>query len=62
IKSNLHSFALSVFTSHVEKQGTDRFYAWLDALFHLKRGVFYVVFLTDVYITFYIDFIMKSIS
>ncbi|PEB51118.1 hypothetical protein CON65_18040 [Bacillus pseudomycoides] len=48
IKSNLHSFALSVFTSHVAGKGPDRFYAWPDALFHLKKGD--VVFFIDVYI------------
>ncbi|PEP64018.1 hypothetical protein COC54_17510 [Bacillus pseudomycoides] len=36
-KANLHSFSLFVFTRHGAKKGTDRFYAWLDALFLLKR-------------------------
>ncbi|PEB53517.1 hypothetical protein COO03_09770 [Bacillus sp. AFS098217] len=46
----LLSFALSVFTSHVAEKSPDRFYAWPDALSHLKRKGGYVGFLIDVYI------------
>ncbi|PFA20489.1 hypothetical protein CN373_14140 [Bacillus cereus] len=39
-KRALHSCSLCVFTWHGEKKGPDRIYAWLDALFHLKKKVF----------------------
>ena len=48
MRSNLRTVARSVFTSHVAEKGPDRFYAWPDALFHLKREVL-CRFLIDVY-------------
>lgn len=47
-KRNLHSFSPFVFTWHGAKKGSDRFYAWLDDLSHLKRV--YVDFSTCIYI------------
>ncbi|MFJ8529444.1 hypothetical protein ACIQ7L_15950, partial [Bacillus sp. NPDC094106] len=38
------------FTSHGAEKGTDRFYAWPDALSRLRKGGF-VGFLIDVYIS-----------
>ncbi|PEY41536.1 hypothetical protein CN354_06940 [Bacillus cereus] len=37
---NIRSFLLFVFTRHGAKKGLDRFYAWVDALAHLKRRWF----------------------
>ncbi|PEI90586.1 hypothetical protein CN679_17090 [Bacillus pseudomycoides] len=39
-KRALHSFSPFVFTWHGAQKGFDRFYAWPDALSHLKRMVF----------------------
>ncbi|CAI8914958.1 hypothetical protein EMIT079MI2_30241 [Bacillus sp. IT-79MI2] len=36
----MHSFSLFVFTGHGAGKGSDRFYAWSDALFHLKKKDF----------------------
>ncbi|PEY42494.1 hypothetical protein CN354_03355 [Bacillus cereus] len=41
IKKDLHSFSPFGLTPHGAKKGTDRFYAWLDSLFQLKREVLY---------------------
>ncbi|PDY13072.1 hypothetical protein CN535_20305 [Bacillus pseudomycoides] len=49
-KGTLHSLSPSVFTWHGAEKGSDRFYAWLDALSYLKRRGF-VVFNLDLYKT-----------
>ncbi|WP_020061712.1 hypothetical protein [Bacillus sp. 123MFChir2] len=42
---NLRSLSLFVFTSRVAEKNPDRFYAWSDALDHLKKeGVFMGMF------------------
>ncbi|WP_217993880.1 hypothetical protein [Bacillus sp. AFS014408] len=40
LKRDLHLFYPFGFTRHGAKKGSDRFYAWPDTLFHLKRKVF----------------------
>ncbi|PFZ09762.1 hypothetical protein COL60_12580 [Bacillus pseudomycoides] len=45
----LHSFSLFVFTRHGAEKGADRFYAWPDALSHLKIK-FYVGLLICIYL------------
>ncbi|PEE40709.1 hypothetical protein COL91_00065 [Bacillus pseudomycoides] len=43
-KRALHSFSPFVFTWHGAQKGFDRFYAWPDALSHLKKSGFLSVF------------------
>ncbi|OUM47935.1 hypothetical protein BW425_15660 [Bacillus pseudomycoides] len=45
-------FSLFVFTWHGAGKGPDRFYAWLDALSHLKRRVLCRFFNLYLYILF----------
>ncbi|PEB51722.1 hypothetical protein COO03_15810 [Bacillus sp. AFS098217] len=51
IKHNLLSHSPFVFTLACGKKGPNRFYAWLDALFHVKERSFYVGFSTHIYIS-----------
>ncbi|PHG19344.1 hypothetical protein COI47_19130 [Bacillus pseudomycoides] len=43
-------FSLFVLTWHGAGKGSDRFYAWADALFHLKKNVFYQF--SNLYLTY----------
>ncbi|OUM48999.1 hypothetical protein BW425_10350 [Bacillus pseudomycoides] len=52
-KSDLHSFSLFVFTWHGAGKRSDRFYAWTDALYHLKKGLYWFF---NIYSTFYLTF------
>ncbi|PFW90116.1 hypothetical protein COL29_21790 [Bacillus pseudomycoides] len=49
-KGDLHSLYPFVFTWHGIGKGTDRFYAWADALSTLKRKVLYRFFNLYLYI------------
>ncbi|PFW64151.1 hypothetical protein COL20_05965 [Bacillus sp. AFS075034] len=47
----MHSFSLFSFTWHGAEKGSDRFYAWPDSLFHLKRKVLWQFFNLYLYIS-----------
>ncbi|OOR51692.1 hypothetical protein COM13_05340 [Bacillus pseudomycoides] len=58
----MHLFSLFVFTGHGAGKGFDRFYAWSDALFHLKKKDFMPFFNLYLYIVLNVIIYKRTIG